>query len=237
MNSSITSLLESLSGSEATSAEAVAFNLLVAFIVGQFNAWFYKWTHNGITYSRTFTQALILITLIATLSMMLIMTAPIAAFGLLGGMAIIRFRTVVRDARDSVYVLLCLVCGMAIGMNLPLLGVIGAVAANFIAWYLHGTGFGGWRSVDSVLRLQIDSNGYDKSSIQKLLNQFCRRTLLVSVDESPSMTPNGAGVLQCVFKLRLRNPEDGAMLVRTLRSSETVRFVNLLVDPEREEVN
>ncbi len=237
MNNSLSDILQSLSGRDSTSLETVGLNLLVAFIVGQMNAWFYKWTHHGISYSRSFTQALILITLIATLSMMLIMTAPLAAFGLLGGMSIIRFRTVVRDSRDSVYVLLCLVCGMAAGMNFPLLAAGGALFSNVIAWYLHGTGFGGWRTIDSVLRLQIDSASYDGSAILSLLGRYCRRASLVSVDETPAMTPDGAAMLQCVFRLRLKNPNDGAELVRTLRSSEPVRFVNLLVDPEREEVS
>ncbi len=237
MNMTLDNILMTLQGSELLSMESMLYGLLIAFIVGQLNAWFYKWTHRGVSYSRTFTQALILISMIAAMSMMLIMTAPLAAFGLLGGMAIIRFRTVVRDARDNVYVLLCLVCGMAAGMGSIHAAVAGAVGANLVAWYLHHSGFGGWRSLDSVLRMQIDTAGFDESALSKLLRQYCRKQVLVSMDEGPSHSAEGGRALQFVYKLRLKNPEKAPALLDALRACGPVRLVNLLVDPEREEVS
>ena len=67
------------------SAERLVLALLVGFIVGQLNAWCYKWTHRGVSYSRTFTQALVLIALIASLSMFLVASNTLIAVGLLGG--------------------------------------------------------------------------------------------------------------------------------------------------------
>lgn len=236
MNFSLDGMISTLLGTQSFSVEFMVFGLLVAFIIGQLNAWFYKWTHRGVSYSRTFTQALVLITMISMMSMMLIMTAPLAAFGLLGGMAIIRFRTVVRDARDNVYVLLCLVCGMAAGMGLVMPAVAGAIGANLIAWYLHQTGFGGWRSLDSVLRMQVEASGFDETAVSRLIRGFCRKQVLVSMDEGPSHGSEGGRAIQCVYKIRLRNPENAPALINALRACGPVRFVNLLVDPEREEV-
>ncbi len=82
-------------------SERLLLALLVAFIAGQLNAWFYRHTHRGVSYSRTFTQALVLIAVSSALSMSLVAAHPMTAVGLLGGMAIIRFRTVVRDPRDT----------------------------------------------------------------------------------------------------------------------------------------
>lgn len=237
MNEMFENLMQTLQSGQTLSAGALIYALLIAFIVGQLNAWFYKWTHRGVSYSRTFTQSLVLITMISAMCIMLIMTAPFAAFGLLGGLAIIRFRTVVRDARDNVYVLLCLVCGMAAGMGYALVALVGSLGANGIAWYLHRTGFGGWRSLDSVLRMQVDADGFDQSAMTRLMRGFCRKQILVSMDEGPAMDPQGGRVYQCVYKVRLRNPDNAPALVNALRASGPVRFVNLLVDPEREEVS
>lgn len=237
MNLSLDNLLTSLQGASSFSVETMLFGLLIAFIVGQLNAWFYKWTHRGVSYSRTFTQALVLITIVASMSMMLIMTAPLAAFGLIGGMAIIRFRTVVRDARDNVYVLMCIICGMAAGLGFAIPAMAGALGANLIAWYLHQTGFGGWRSLDSVLRMQIEAAGFDESALSALMRKFCRKQVLVSMDEGPSHNGQGGRAFQCVYKIRLRSPENAPALLNALRESTPVKFVNLLVDPEREEVD
>lgn len=236
MNFTFDEILQSLQTPQAMALNGVLFSLLLAFIIGQFNAWFYKWTHRGISYSRTFTQGLVLITIISSMSIMLIVTAPLAAFGLLGGLSVIRFRTVVRDARDNVYVLLCLVCGMAVGLGFAGVAIVGTLGANLIAWYLHVTGFGSWRSLESVLRFQIGAEHLDESTLHSLLRRFCRKHTLISIDEGPSNDPQTSCVYQCVYKLRLKNPDSAADLVTTLRENYLVQFVNLLVNPEEEEV-
>ena len=38
----------------------VLLSLLAAFVLGQAVAWVYIWTHSGLSYSRSFTQALVL---------------------------------------------------------------------------------------------------------------------------------------------------------------------------------
>jgi len=236
MNSFMDEILYSLQEPTASSTGSLVLTLLSAFLIGQLNAWFYKWTHRGVSYSRGFTQALVLITMIASMSMMLIATAPLAAFGLLGGLAIIRFRTIVRDARDNVYVLLCLVCGMAMGLGFIQIAAIGALGANLIAWYLHMTGFGGWRSLESVLRFQISVGEYNESDLKAVLARYCKRHTLVSIDEGPAMESGAGNVYQCVYRVRLRDPESAPDLLSTLREAKPIRFVNLLVDPEHEEV-
>lgn len=236
MNAVFDDIMNSLQSPSATSTESLILALLTAFILGQFNAWFYKWTHRGVSYSRGFTQSLVLITMIATMSMLLIVSAPLAAFGLLGGLAIIRFRTIVRDARDNVYVLLCLVCGMALGLGFVHIALLGSLGANVIAWYLHVTSFGGWRSLESVLRFQIEIAHYDESDLKAVLRRFCRRHTLVSIDEGPAMEAGAGNVYQCVYRVRLRDPEAAPDLLSTLRTAKPIRYVNLLVDPEHEEV-
>jgi len=168
--------------------------LLVGFIVGQLNGWCYKWTHRGVSYSRTFTQALVLISIVAALSMSLVASNTLIAVGLLGGLAIIRFRTVVRDARDTAYVFLCLICGMAAGFGFYGTAVVGALVANLVAVYLHLTGFGAWYARDNLLRFQSDVASLKGGTIERLLAEFCRRYAVISVDESPAAVPGGEPV-------------------------------------------
>ena len=52
-----------------TQVEHLLLALLIAFVVGQLNAWCYKWTHRGVCYSRTFTQPVVLIAIVAAVSM------------------------------------------------------------------------------------------------------------------------------------------------------------------------
>ena len=210
--------------------------LLVAFIVGQLNAWCYKWTHRGVSYTRTFTQALVLIAIVAALSMSLVSSNALIAVGLLGGLAIIRFRTVVRDARDTAYVFLCLICGMAAGFGFYSTALIGALVANLAACYLHWTGFGAWHTGDSLLRFQIEVTALRSGALDTLLAQFCQQHALISVDESTPADPDGAATYQCAYKVRLRDPEQGAELVSALKNRFRIEAIHLLVEQEYEEV-
>ena len=216
--------------------ERLVLVLLVAFIVGQLNAWFYRWTHRGVSYTRTFTQAVVLIAIVAALSMSLVAANPVAAIGLLGGMAIIRFRTVVRDARDTTYVLLSLVCGMAAGFGFYLTAVIGSLVANGVAFYLHHTGFGAWHVRDSLLQFQVAASALSSTEFDVLLSEFCRRHSVISVDEVPVADPGGESMCQCGYKVRLRDPERGPDLVSALKRSFGIDAVHLLVEQENEEV-
>lgn len=217
-------------------AQRLLLALLIAFVVGQLNAWCYKWTHRGVSYSRSFTQALILISVISALSMFMVVTNVVVAFGLLGGMAIIRFRTVVRDARDTAYVLMCLICGMAAGFGYYGAALMGSVVSNLVAVYLHKTNFGAWHAVDSSLQFQVDASVIDTAALETVLSRFCRRHSVISVDDVPAAGPDGQSVCHCSYRVRLRDPLEGPDLVAALKKAFNTDAVHLLIEQEHEEV-
>ena len=216
--------------------QRLLLTLLVAFIIGQLNAWCYKWTHRGVSYSRTFSHAIVLIAIIAAISMSLVASNALVAVGLLGGLAIIRFRTVVRDARDTAYIFLSLICGMATGFGYFGTAIIGSAAANLVAVYLHLTGFGAWYSGEGLIRFRIASSTLGDNTLEEQLAKFCRRFSVISVDETTSLEAGGEQFCQCAYKVRLRDPERGPDLVRALKEVCHVDAVQLLVEQEHEEV-
>jgi len=84
--------------------ENVLLSLLLAFVLGQVIAWVYYFTHTGLSYSRTYVQSLVLVTIVVAMVMAVIGDNIIRAFGLMGALAIIRFRNVVKDTRDIVFI-------------------------------------------------------------------------------------------------------------------------------------
>ena len=97
------------------SVQSTILTLLLAFVLGQAIAWIYAWSHSGLSYSRTYTQSLVLMTIVVSLVMMVIGNSIVTAFGLLGALALIRFRNVLKDTRDTVFVFMSLVVGMSVG--------------------------------------------------------------------------------------------------------------------------
>lgn len=111
-------------------AEILA-NFFVALICGIFISWVYRKTYKGPGYSPSFVSSMILLTLITTMVIMIIGNNLARAFGLVGAMSIIRFRTAVKDTIDIVFIFFALGVGLAAGS--------GALAIAFIGTVMIGT--------------------------------------------------------------------------------------------------
>ena len=109
------------------SPEQALFLLMLAFVIGQMIGWTYMWTHRVLSYSQTFTSSLVVLPVLVALMMMLMSGSVFIAFGLLAVFAVVRFRNVLKDTRDTYYVLWAIVEGMAVGTRQESTALIGAV--------------------------------------------------------------------------------------------------------------
>lgn len=215
------------------SLSTMALSLLLAFVLGQLIAWVYLWTHGGLSYSRTFTQSLVLLTMVVSLVMFVIGNSIITAFGLIGALAIIRFRNVLKDTRDTVFVFFALVLGMALGSQRYQAAIMGAMALLLVTAYLHVTSFGTKGHFDGHLSYRMDSGqGTDSGALAALqlqLKRFCRRMKPISERRSGS-------VAEYVYQVRLRDRARGGELLEALRAVPGVGEVTLVLRDELAEI-
>ena len=102
-------LEETPMGGGAFTIQSVLLSLILAFVLGQVLAWVYYATHSGLSYSRSFVQSLILITVVIAMVMSVIGNNIITAVGLMGALAIVRFRNIIKDTRDIAFIFIALV--------------------------------------------------------------------------------------------------------------------------------
>ncbi len=103
-------------------------NLLIALLCGLMVSVSYRLTAESLNYSPAFVRANVVLAMITALVIMVIGNNLARAFGLVGAMSIIRFRTAVKDVQDIVYIFFSLAAGMAAGIGLR--GI--AVAATLL---------------------------------------------------------------------------------------------------------
>src|SRR5687767_15331492 len=132
---------------------AMVLALLIAFGAGQIIAWVYMLTHSGLSYSRSFVNALIVMPTLVALVMMVLSNNLITAFGMMAVFAIVRFRNILRDTLDTVYVLSVIVLGMACGTQKFSTAIIGAFVIVGLMIYLWFTSFGSRHRYDLILNL------------------------------------------------------------------------------------
>ena len=104
-----------LSKGVLTSWQDIVINIIIAFILGVIISWIYRRTHRGYSYSNSFISTLTILSMVTAFVMMVIGNNIARAFSLVGALSIIRFRTAVKDTRDTAFVFLSLAVGMAVG--------------------------------------------------------------------------------------------------------------------------
>jgi uncharacterized membrane protein YhiD involved in acid resistance len=212
--------------------EAVLLSLLLAFVLGQVMAWVYYLTHTGLSYSRSFVQALILITVVVSMVMAVIGTSIITAVGLMGALAIIRFRNIIKDTRDIAFIFCSLVIGMATGSQRFTVAIVGTVVLSLIAIYLWVTAFGTHQPHNGFLRFTFRGPIGPDSPIQAILRRFCGRFLLVSAQDSSF----GTAEVEYAYQLMVRNAAKSEQMLCELRDIEGVENVSLTMQERLLEV-
>jgi len=213
------------------SLETTLLVLLLAFVLGQLVAWTYMWTHTGLSYSRTFTQAMVLMTMVVALVMCVIGNNIITAFGLLGALALIRFRNVLKDTRDTVFVFVALVVGMAVGTQRFFTAIAGTIALALTAFYLSKTSFGTPGHFDGYLTLRFHGDPNRWSGIEESVKRFCRRARRISARQTGEDDTR-----EVVFRVGLRDRNRSGELIEELKSIQGVETASLVLRDELYEV-
>ena len=210
----------------------VALSLLLAFILGQVLAWLYYMTHNGLSYSRTFVQSLVVITVVVSIIMAVIGDNIVTAFGLMGALAIIRFRNVIKDTRDIVYIFCALVVGMAAGSQRYSIAILGTVFICMLNLYLHYTNFGSRQPHNGFLRFKFEGHVEPGHQISSTLKRFCRKFVLISAQQSAI----DSAKVEYSYQLSIRNSKKNERLLAELGNIEGLDDVHLTMQEQLLEI-
>ena len=83
----------------------VVINFLAACIISILIYTSYRISHSGAVYSQRFNVSLVMLVLVTTLVMNVIGNNIALSLGMVGALSIVRFRTAIKDPRDTAYIL------------------------------------------------------------------------------------------------------------------------------------
>ena len=117
----------------------VLISLGIAFLLSMVIYFIYKKTYRGVLYSHSFNLSLIMLSMVTTLVIMCISSAPALSLGMVGALSIVRFRTAVKDPMDTVYMFWAIAVGITVGANFILFSIIGTLVIAVILLVLSFT--------------------------------------------------------------------------------------------------
>lgn len=121
-----------LSKAASISITDIVVALAISFVLGLFIFLIYKKTFNGVMYSPSFAISLIAMGMITTLIILAVSSNLIASLGMVGALSIVRFRTVIKEPLDLVFLFWAITAGIVVGVGLVPLAVIGSVVIGII---------------------------------------------------------------------------------------------------------
>ncbi len=204
--------------------------LLMSFCIGQIIGWVYMRTHTGLSYSRTFTVALAVLPMIVAVVLMIMIDNIIIAFGLFAVFAIVRFRNIVKDTRDTSFVLWAIIAGMSIGSMRFSLAVISTVALALTYFYFRAVGFGVREQFDVMLSVQWSGPTEQLNTLREVMQRHARKMELANQH-------GGAGsVISFTYHLLMRDPNRSEELITELQSVEGVADASLYRREDESEI-
>jgi hypothetical protein len=208
----------------------VLANLAVAFVLGFGIAALYRRTYRGFSYSSSFVQTLVLITMVTSVVIMVIGNNLARAFGLVGAMSIIRFRTALKDTWDIVFVFFALAMGLAAGSGNLLIGLTGGVCIGAAIWFLYRIHYGLTQTQELLLRFWMTPDKGDKPVYTGVFSKHLANYTMLHVRSARL-----GELLELSFFVRLKKPEHSQALIRDLSALEGIDRVSLLVGEDMPE--
>jgi hypothetical protein len=94
----------------------------------------YYLSHRGTIYSKKFNLSLVVLTVLTGTVMTVIGNNLALSLGMVGALSIVRFRTAIKDARDTMYIFWAIIVGICCGVSDFLVACIGSGIVFALLW-------------------------------------------------------------------------------------------------------
>ena len=155
--------------------QQITMHILVSAALGGLIFLSYVLSHKGTIYSRKFGVTLVVLTVMTGTVMTVIGNNIALSLGMVGALSIVRFRTALKDSRDTAYVFWTIIVGICCGVGDYVVAAAGSTAI-FLVFLL----FGAVRS-DTRMLLVVRADRNLEEKIEAMVFQYFERLAVLRV--------------------------------------------------------
>ncbi|WP_026518070.1 DUF4956 domain-containing protein [Butyrivibrio sp. MC2021] len=194
----------------------VAIGLIMSVILAFFIYFVYKKTFTGVMYSKNFNVTLLLITVITTMVMMIIGSNLALSLGMVGALSIIRFRTAVKDTKDSAYIFWAIAVGISCGSGIYAIAILGSIVIAIILFFISRGVF----DDNTYLVIVHGNDSLDADKVTETVNRHCKKVNL-------KMRNLNSVSCDITYEVSFAKDKDGE-LANELKALEGVSGINIV---------
>lgn len=167
---------------------------------------------------QAFMTTLVLICALVAMTAMVVDNSVARAFSLVGALAIVRFRTVVQDTRDTAFVIFAVVAGMSAGVGHWVLCAVGIPVIAVVALVRSRSAPETGTVEESPLLVRVGLGEDPRAALDPILRRHLAAYRLVK-----TATARQGAVLEVTWAVRLKGEGDAVALVRELNGAPGVQ--------------
>lgn len=189
----------------------IFLSLSITFLMAIFIYFVYKKTYNGVLYSKNFNLTLIMTAITVDAIMMGISGNIILSLGMVGALSIVRFRTAVKDPKDTAFLFWAITVGVINGVAYYELSLIASLFIALVLVFLSRTNT---YEPSYMLILKYSEGAYEK--IEPLLEKYFKSFFVRSDTRRAETTEK---VIE--IKMAVNTQEDALKEIRNVAGMES----------------
>ncbi len=193
--------------------------MLAGLLIGAIIYVTYFVSYRGVAYNRKFNISLVITLLISIVIMLMISSNIVLSLGMVGALSIVRFRTAIKDSRDTIFIFWSIAEGLCVGSRNFKLALITTL---FIALILMATSMvpNLWNKY--LLIVTGGKETIDVADFMKQLEPFVLQSKLRTANKDEEHQ-------EFIFELRTKG-ELNLSMIDTLSAVQGVKTVNWIVE-------
>ena len=200
---------------------SVLLNIVISGVIGLVVYFSYYMSHAGTIYSKKFNVTLIMMTVLTTTVVTVISTNIALSLGMVGALSIIRFRTAIKDSRDTSYIFWAIIVGICCGVGSYSVAAAGTGVVFILLIFL------GRIRNDNRILIIIRSSRESEKKIQAIVFDFFEQKAMLRVKNT---TKNSSEFIYEISRSVLdrytkKNEED---LTDLLYNAGGIEYVNII---------
>ena len=213
-------IMDMFAQSGTLTTQDIALRIAAATLLSAVIYLSYWYTHAGASYSKKFNVSLVTLTILTSTVMTVIGNNIALSLGMAGALSIVRFRTAVKDSRDTMYIFWAVIVGLCSGVGDFLTAIIGSGVVSIVLLLM-----GRVRNENRIL-LIIKAKKSLESDIEKIVFQHFNMKPLLRVKNT---TPDS---VEFIFEMSrstyTRTHKGEKSITQLLYKKDGVEYVNIV---------
>jgi len=176
-------------------------------------------------------QTIALAAIVACIMIIAIGNNLARGLGILGALALIRFRTPIRDPRDIIFLFASLATGIAAGAQVVDVAIIGPAFFCFAVLFLHYSPFASRRSFEGLLRFILPKGESGEALTREVFERHTSSVNMVAMREAIQ-----GEAVEYSYHVRLLDPAGKPDLIVDLEAIDGIEDVSMVMQRSTVEI-